>query len=281
MKKGAIALTIMLFTVGAANALKPVRTEGFDKYRNSLQVDLWSTCFLAPQVEWVNLSDSRLKIGAFAKAYVTNRSSFSTQWESKELAPQTVVLNGKKYDVNWANSPARMYGEVQKDGETYEVRWDRRYTGVLLGPQARFYMGKNPDRGFYFVSKLGFGLFRESFDLFMGKYSLEEQKRQKNAIAAARQAAQAAGQVYEEPEWKWGGWDKAGNQKSDFKFALGAGVGFGVQGWFAPNSHWGYDLNGILKYVYSDVDDAKHSKWEWFLGPGLIADANASIVFRF
>lgn len=281
MKKVTIALIITLFAAGSAKALKPIQTEGFDKYRNSIKLDLASTSLLSPQVEWEYMSDSRLKIGTFGKAYITNRSTFSTQFESKEVAPKTVVLNGSKYDVNWNNSPGRMYGEVQKDGETYEVRWDRRYTGVMLGPQARFYMGKKPDRGFYFISKIGLGLFQESFDVFMGKYSLDEQQRQKTRINNERQAAQAAGQSYSEPEWEWGGWKKAGNEKSDFKWAVGAGAGLGVQGWFDRNSHWGYDIHCLAKYVYSKVDEEEHSQWEWFLGPGFILDYNASIVFRF
>ena len=167
------------------------------------------------------------------------------------------------------------------NGETHEVRWDRRYTGVMVGPQGRFYLGSKPDRGIYALSKIGFGLFRESFDISCGEYSLEEQRRQSDAIKQARQAAEAAGQSYSQPEWIWSEWKDAGNEKSDFKYAVGAGLGLGVQWWFGKNSQWGFDINSIYKYVYSSVDNENHSMWEWFLGPGLPIDLNASLVYRF
>jgi hypothetical protein len=281
MKKTVLTIVLAALAAGAVQAIKPVRTEGFDKYRNSIKLDLASSAILCPQVEWEYMTDSRFKFGAFVHTYLINRSHFSTQFESQETAPKTVVVYGDKYDVNWANSPGRMYGEIQMNGETHEVRWDRRYTGVMVGPQGRFYLGSKPDRGIYALSKIGFGLFRESFDISCGEYSLEEQRRQSDAIKQARQAAEAAGQSYSQPEWIWSEWKDAGNEKSDFKYAVGAGLGLGVQWWFGKNSQWGFDINSIYKYVYSSVDNENHSMWEWFLGPGLPIDLNASLVYRF
>ena len=268
MKKVTIALIIMLCAAGQSQAIKPVKTDGFDRFSNGIKLDLASGLVLTPQVEWEYFSKGRFTIGAFAKAYVVDRSSLSTQFDSKEAAPKEVVLHGTQYNVNWDNSPFRMWGEVQMDGGTYgnthEVLWDRRFTGVTFGPEGRFYFGSKPHRGFYCVTKLGLGIFRESFDIYASKKSLEDEE-------ADRQAG-----IEIEDRWEY-----AGKENGDFKFAFAAGAGLGFQAWFKRNSHWGIDCHTVVKGVWGSMGEGDQGFWEWFLGPGFPLDINAAIVYRF
>ena len=266
----------MLCAVFEAHAIKPVKSDGYDKFANSFKVDVSSLAILCPEIEWEHYTGTRFTYGVYARAYLINRSSFSTQFPSQAEGPKDVVLFGDHYAVDWSHSPGRMYGEVQMDGETHEVRWDRRYTGIVIGPQGRFYMGRKPDRGFYLVAKANVGIFRESFDVFSSKVSLEERQRRRDA----RDAAAAAGKSYEFPkdhdEWK-----KAGNEKSNWEYSVCGGVGIGFQGWFKKNSHWGIDSHLIVKGTYGTPDKEDHSLWEWFLGPALPVDYNLSLMYRF
>lgn len=276
MKKTLLLMAVMLVLSQSMMAVKPIVTEGYDLYKNNFKLDVTSIFVLSPHIEWEHYTGTRFSYGAYAQAYVTNRSSFSTQFESREVAPTDVVLHGRHYDVDWSNSPGRMYGEIQMDGETHEVRWDRRYTGVFFGPEGRMYVGRKPNRGFYFMAKAGFGIFRESFDLFYTKVSMEEKSRRRDAYNEAK----AAGQTYEYPsdhnEWALGG-----NQKSDFKYAVSGAFGMGCQGWFEQNSHWGFDVHAVVKGTYGTVDREDHSLWEWFIGPAFPYDMNISLLYRF
>ncbi len=276
MKKTVLTIVLAALAAGAVQAIKPVKSDGYDKFANSFKVDVSSLAILCPEIEWEHYTGTRFTYGVYARAYLINRSDFSTQFPSQAEGPKDVVLFGDHYAVDWSHSPGRMYGEVQMDGETHEVRWDRRYTGVVIGPEGRFYMGKKPDRGFYLVAKANFGIFRESFDVFSSKVSLEERKRRRDAY----NAAVAAGQTYEFPK-DHNEWEKAGNEKSNWEYAVSGGVGLGFQGWFKKNSHWGIDSHLVVKGTYGTPDKEDHSLWEWFLGPALPVDYNLSLMYRF
>lgn len=276
MKKAVLTIVAVAFSLSVAHAFKPVETQGFDSYRNSFKLDVSSLVLCSPEIEWEHYTGTRFTYGVYAKAYLINRSSFSTQFPSQAEGPKDVVLFGDHYDVDWSHSPGCMYGEVQMDGETHEVRWDRRYTGVVIGPQGRFYMGRKPDRGFYLVAKANVGIFRESFDVFSSKVSLEERKRRR----ADHDAAAAAGKSYEYPN-DHNEWEKAGNEKSNWEYSVCGGVGIGFQGWFRKNSHWGIDSHLIVKGTYGTPDREDHSLWEWFIGPALPFDYNLSVMYRF
>ena len=52
MKKTILTVIFMLCTAGAVQAIKPLETEGFDKYNNSFKVDLVSLGYMSPQIVW-------------------------------------------------------------------------------------------------------------------------------------------------------------------------------------------------------------------------------------
>ena len=52
MKKTILTLILMLGVSGAAQAIKPLLTDGFDKYNNSFKVDLVSIAYMSPQIAW-------------------------------------------------------------------------------------------------------------------------------------------------------------------------------------------------------------------------------------
>lgn len=276
MKKTVLTFILAACSISLAHAFKPLETQGFDSYKNSFKADVSSLVYLCPEIEWEHYTGTRFTYGVYAMAYLVNLSSFSTQFPSQEEGPKDVVLFGDHYAVDWSHSPGRMYGEVQMNGETHEVRWDRRYTGVVIGPEGRFYTGRKPDRGFYLVAKANFGIFRESFDVYSSKVSLEERQRRRNAYDAAK----AAGQNYEFPK-DHNEWEKAGNEKSKWEYSVSAGAGIGFQGWFKKNSHWGIDSHLIVKSTYGTPDQEDHSLWEWYLGPALPLDYNLSVMYRF
>ena len=212
-------------------AVRPIETEGFDLYRNSFKVDLVSLMYVAPQLQWEHFTDTRFSYGIYAQAHFVNRSSF----RDLDKSP------GKK---------------VADDGETYDTRWDRRYNGVMICPEGRFYAGKKPARGFYLATRADMGIFRESFDV--KRLHLIDGK-----------------DGYTEDDWEY-----LGNEKGVMVYGLGCGFGMGCQYYFGKNSHWGVDTNAFIKSDWKLGDDGKNI-WEWLYGPGLMFDLNISILYRF
>ena len=231
MKRFFPVVFICFLAGSAVQAIKPIETEGFDKFRNSFKVDLVSLAFVAPQIEWEHFTDTRFSYGVYAQAHFINRSSF----RDTEKSP------GKK---------------VEDDGEKYDTKWDRRYCGVMICPEGRFYVGSKPSRGFYLATRADMGVFRESFDV-----------KRLHLVDGTDN--------YTEDDW-----DKLGNEKGLLVWGLGCGFGMGCQCYFGKNSHWGVDINAYIKSDWKLGDDGENV-WEWLNGPGLIGDLNLAILYRF
>lgn len=139
MKKGVLAILMILCAGSAVQAIRPIETDGFDKFNNSFKVDLFSLAYVAPQIEWEHFTDTRFSYGVYAQAHFMNRSSFR--------------------DLD--KSP----GKMTEGDEKYDIKWDCRYYGVMICPEGRFYVGRKPARGFYLATRADMGVFRESFDV--------------------------------------------------------------------------------------------------------------------
>ena len=140
MKKSLFVIVAAFSICLSIKAIKPIQTEGFDLYGNSIKIDLVSLGFVAPQLQWEHYTDTRFSYGVYAQAHFVNRSTL----RDLDKSP------GKK---------------VADDGETYDTKWDRRYKGVMICPEGRFYVGNKPARGFYLAARADAGVFRESFDV--------------------------------------------------------------------------------------------------------------------
>ena len=230
MKKAIIAVAFMLCAVNAVHAVKPIETEGYDRFGNSFKLDLVSLVYVAPQVMWEHFTDTRFSYGVYAQAHFLNRSTFR---DTEKSPGKTTFENGEKYDT----------------------KWDRRYAGVMVCPEGRYYVGSKPSRGFYLAARADMGIFRESFDVKRRHVVEGAEKREEDYIF-----------LY--------------NEKGELDFGLGCGFGIGGQWYFGQNSHWGMDVNGFLKSDWKLGDDDENV-WEWFWGPGLFADLNISILYRF
>ena len=270
MKKVTIALAILLCAGFKAQAIKPLLTDGFDKYNNSFKVDLVSVGYMSPQIIWEHYTNTRFSYGVSAQFHFMNRATFVRSLSGNETLPATVILEGKTYDLIWDGHPAKWYADVKMADGTHEVKWDRKYVGVMICPEGRFYFGRKPARGFYFVARADMGLFREQFivsnttlDKEYIKGLTEEQKKTDEKYLK-----------YQEDMWH-----KANIEQGETFLAAGVGGAFGYQGWFKKNSHWGYDLNFFFKtdWKFSADDNVV----EWSLGAGSPFDANASIIYRF
>ena len=135
MKKFLFAIVAAFSICLSTKAIKPIQTEGFDLYGNSIKIDLVSLGFVAPQLQWEHFTDTRFSYGIYAQAHFVNRSTL----RDLDKSP------GKK---------------VADDGETYDTKWDRRYKGVMICPEGRFYVGNKPARGFYLAARADAGIFR-------------------------------------------------------------------------------------------------------------------------
>ena len=163
MKKVTISLIIMLCAAFNAQAIKPLLTDGYDKYNNSIKLDLVSVGYMSPQIVWEHYTDTRFTYGVSMQAHFMNRSTFVRDLKDGDPVPTTVKLDGTMYNLSWQGHPLHWYADITKDGETYEVKWDRKYVGVMVCPEGRFYFGRKPHRGFYIVARADVGLFREQF----------------------------------------------------------------------------------------------------------------------
>ncbi len=271
MKKTLLFIATLLCMSQSMMAIKPLLTEGYDKYNNSFKVDLVSVAYMSPQIVWEHYTNTRFSYGVSAQVHFVNRSSAVAVFD-KEDQPATARIDGKTRNVNWQSKdhPLDWYAEVGIDGKTYDIEWDRKYVGVMLCPEGRYYFGRKPDRGFYGVARVDVGLFREMFDIFVTTLD----KEYISGLTSDQKKTDARYQEYLDDKWR-----KAGVRQGETFMAIGCGFGLGYQGWFGKNSHWGFDLNvfGKSDWKFSEDDNV----WEWFWGVGLPGDWNASIIYRF
>ena len=277
MKKVTIALVFILCAGFNAQAIKPLLTDDFDRYNNSFKVDIVSLGYLSPQVVWEHYTDTRFSFGVSAQTHFVNRSTFVRSLSDGYPVPSTVKLDGVTYDLDWSRHPSKLYADVNMADGKHEVKWDRKYVGVMVCPEGRLYLGKKPHRGFYFVARVDMGLFQEQFVVSRSRLSYEQEDA---LIQQRKDEAQARGEdpnnVSKTIEDRW---QRAGIETGETFLAAGAGIGLGFQGWFKKNGHWGFDINCFAKNDWKFSKD--ENTWEWFLGPGFWGDANMSIIYRF
>jgi len=277
MKKTILTVILMLCAAGAVQAIKPLQTEGFDMYKNSFKVDLVSLGYMSPQIVWEHYTNTRFSYGVSMQTHFMNRSSFVRSLSGNETLPTTVKLDGKTYPLSWDGHPAKWYADATMEDGKHEVKWDRKYVGVMVCPGGRIYLGRKPARGFYLVGRADMGVFMETFIVSKTRLTLEEEHQiymDKRAEAEAR--GEDPNKVVNTIEDRW---ERAGLEKGEVFPALGVGGGLGFQGWFKKNSHWGYDLNCFAKSDWKFSKD--DNTWEWFLGAGSPIDCNAAIIYRF
>lgn len=250
-------------------AIKPLLTEGYDKYNNSIKLDLVSVGYLSPQIVWEHYTDTRFTYGVSMQAHFMNRSN-AVKSSSDEERPTQVKLDGTMYNLSWQGHPLNWYADITKDGGTYEVKWDRKYVGVMVCPEGRFYFGRKPHRGFYIVARTDVGLFREQFLVSVSTLS----KEYINNLSEQQKETDEAYKKHQKEPWHHGN-----TEQGETFMAAGVGAGLGFQGWFKKNSHWGFDLNGFAKSDWKFSKD--DNTWEWFWGAGSPIDLNASIIYRF
>jgi len=223
-------------------AIKPLLTEGYDTYNNSLKVDLVSVGYLSPQMSWEHFTRTRFSYGVEIQGHWVNRSTL----RDMERSPGKSALN---------------------DSVKQDIKWDRRYAGVMICPEGRYYMGNKPNRGFYGGARLDVGVFRESFDI------------RKQLITTHTYAVDKSGDgkpVYVESS----DWELMDNEKGEVDLGVGVGLGIGYQTYFGRNSRWGIDVNCYVKKDWKLGQDTENM-WEWFWGPGLPADLDISLTYRF
>jgi len=277
MKKTIFFIVTALCMSQSMMAIKPLLTEGYDKYNNSFKLDLVSVGYLSPQIVWEHYTNTRFSYGVSMQTHFMNRSTFVRSLSGDQTLPTTVKLDGKTYPLSWDGHPAKWYADATMEDGKHEVKWDRKYVGVMICPEGRLYLGRKPARGFYFVGRADMGLFRETFVVSRTRLTLDQEH---DIYMAKREEAKQKGEDPDkvantiEDRWK-----RAGTEKGEMCLALGVGGGLGFQGWFKKNSHWGYDLNCFAKsdWKFSEDDNV----WEWFWGVGSPVDFNASIIYRF
>ncbi|MBR3659150.1 MAG: hypothetical protein IKN61_04485 [Bacteroidaceae bacterium] len=277
MKKTFFFIATALCLSQSMMAIKPLLTEGYDKYNNSFKLDLVSVGYMCPQIVWEHYTDTRFSYGVSMQTHFINHSTFVRDLNDGDPIPTTVKLDGKTYTLDWSGHPANWYADVNMEDGKHEVKWDRKYVGVMVCPEGRLYMGRKPARGFYVVLRADMGLFREQFIVSRSRLSYA----QEDAIIQARKdEATANGEdpnkVSKTIEDRW---QKAGLEQGETFLAAGVGGGLGFQGWFKKNAHWGFDLNTFVKNDWKFSKD--DNQWEWFWGAGLPLDFNASIIYRF
>ena len=272
MKKTIFFIAALFCMSQSMMAIKPLLTEGYDKYNNSIKLDLVSVGYMSPQIVWEHYTNTRFSFGVSAQAHFMNRSNAVRTWDNGETRPSEVKLDKRTYQVIWDGHrhPMGWYADVSMDDGTHEIKWDRKYVGVMVCPEGRYYFGRKPHRGFYFVARVDMGLFDEMFDVSYATLNWEYI----DGLTAEEKETDPVYQRYQKNQWRRGN-----VEKGETFLALGVGGGFGFQGWFKQNSHWGFDLNCFAKSDWKlSADD---NVWEWFWGAGSPIDANASIIYRF
>ena len=277
MKKTILTVLFMACAACTLQAIKPIETAGFDKFNNSFKLDLVSVVYLSPQLAWEHYTDTRFSYGVSVQAHFVNRSTFVRALNEDDEVPTTVKLDGKTYDLDWSDHPSKWYADVNMEDGKHEVKWDRKYVGMMVCPEGRFYFGRKPARGFYAVARVDVGLFRETFVVSRSRLSYAEEdaiiQKRKDEAAAAGQDPNSVSKTIEDR------WKKAGTENGETFMALGGGAGLGFQCWFRQNSHWGVDMNTFIKRDFKFSED--DNQWEWLWGAGLLADLNLSIIYRF
>jgi hypothetical protein len=276
MKKTILTVIFMLCAASASQA-KPLNTEGFDMYKNGFKVDLISLGYLSPQIVWEHYTDTRFSYGVSAQTHFVNRSTFVRSLAEGQTVPTTVKLDGKTYDLDWSGHPSKWYADAIMEDGKHEVKWDRKYVGVMICPEGRLYFGRRPHRGFYGVLRADMGIFQETFVVSRTRLTKEQedaiyQQRKDEAQAAGQDPNSVANTI--EDRWK-----RAGTEKGEVFPALGVGGGLGYQGWFKKNAHWGFDLNVFGKTDWKFSED--ENQWEWLWGVGSPVDFNMSLIYRF
>ena len=232
---------------------------------------------MSPQFVWEHYTDTRFSYGVSAQTHIVNRSTFVRSLNDGDPVPTTVKLDGKTYPLDWSKHPAHWYADATMEDGVHEVKWDRKYVGLMVSPEGRFYFGRKPGRGFYCVARVDMGLFQEQFVVSRSRMSYADEDadyQQRKAEAQAR--GEDPNTVSKTIEDRW---QRAGIETGETFMAVGVGGGLGFQGWFKKNSHWGFDLNCFAKSDWKFSED--DNLWEWFWGAGLPADLNASIIYRF
>jgi len=269
MKKTLFFLASLLCMSQSVMAIKPLLTEGYDKYNNSFKLDLVSVGYLSPQIVWEHYTNTRFSYGVSMQTHFVNRSSAVRSFASEER-PTQVKLDGAYYNLNWSGHAAGWYADVAMPDGTHEVKWDRKYVGVMICPEGRFYFGRKPARGFYAVLRTDVGLFREQFNVSNTTLN----KEYISSLTTEQKETDEKYLKYQENMWHL-----ANVEQGETFMALGVGGGLGYQGWFKKNSHLGFDINCFAKsdWKFSQDDNV----WEWFWGVGLPADLNMSLIYRF
>lgn len=270
MKKTFAAVVVALTISNSLMALKPVQTDGFNKYDKSIKLDLVSVGYLSPQIVWEHYTNTRFTYGVSVQAHFMNRSNAVRDNNENGNLPTQVTLDGKVYPLSWKDHPLNWYADVTMDDGTHEVKWDRKYVGAMVCPEGRFYMGRKPHRGFYFVARADVGVFREQF--IVSNSTLN--KEYINSLTAEQKEKDTRYLDYKDNPWH-----KANTEQGETFLAAGCGGGLGFQGWFSQNSHWGFDLNCFAKTDWKFSED--DNTWEWLWGVGSPLDFNASIIYRF
>ena len=276
MKKTIFFIATALCLSQSMMAIKPLLTEGYDKFNNSFKIDLVSVGYMSPQIVWEHYTNTRFSFGVSAQTHFVNRSTAPRAFEQGEVKPTQVQLDGINYNLNWEGHPAGWYADANKVGEdptdkkTYEVKWNRKYVGVMVCPEGRFYFGRKPNRGFYAGLRMDMGLFQEQFDV--ERTTLD--KEYINSIPTEQRETDSRYLKYQKNQW-----DVEKVEKGETFLAAGVGGCLGFQGWFKKNAHWGFDLNCWIKSDWKFSED--DNTWEWFWDVELPADLNASIIYRF
>lgn len=277
MKKTIFFIATMLCMSQSMMAIKPLLTEGYDKFNNSFKLDFVSVGYFSPQIAWEHYTNTRFSYGVSAQTHFINRSTFVRALNDGDPVPATVKLDGKTYNLDWSKHPAHWYADATMEDGVHEVKWDRKYVGVMVSPEGRFYFGRKPARGFYAVLRTDMGLFQEQFVVSRSRLSYAEEdaiiQQRKNEAQANGEDPNKVSKTIEDR------WQRAGIETGEMFVALGVGGGLGFQGWFKKNSHLGYDINCFAKsdWKFSEDDNV----WEWFWGVGLPADINVSLIYRF
>lgn len=277
MKKTIFFIATALCMSQSMMAIKPLLTEGYDKYNNSFKLDLVSVGYMSPQIIWEHYTNTRFSYGVSMQTHFVNRSSFVRSLSGNETLPTTVKLDGKTYALDWSDHPAKWYADVNMEDGKHEVKWDRKYVGAMICPEGRMYLGRKPDRGFYGVLRADVGVFREALVVSRTRLTLDEEHQiYLDKRAAATERGEDPDKVSNDIEDRW---KRAGTEWGETFVALGAGAGLGFQCWFRKNSHWGLDMNAFVKRDFKFSKD--ENQWEWLWGVGLLGDANLSIIYRF
>lgn len=90
MKKTIFFIATALCLSQSMMAIKPLLTEGYDKYNNSFKLDLVSVGYLSPQIVWEHYTNTRFSYGVSMQTHFVNRSTAPKAFEQGEVKPTQV-----------------------------------------------------------------------------------------------------------------------------------------------------------------------------------------------